>query len=360
MDISNEAKLSALYTPWLTEIAQGPIPEETIATCGNCPMLAPAGSPLTSEYFHNETKCCAYQPSIPNFLIGMTLSDPDPLLNDAKETIRKQIENKNVAYPSGIKSSGYFNTLYEHTANVFGRAPALKCHHYTSDGRCSIWKYRCSVCVTWFCKHRRGMIGYNFWDKLQRLLDQVEDDLSFWCLGELGAGENEIAKNESGKMSLDLVSLGGSSDATRYRDLWGKWHGKEVELYKNSANLVMPLKWSEVLSICGPKVRILAELTKKAADNLRSFSIPERLSLKEFNVGKLLGDKLQIITYNNYNPLAISSRLLPTLRFFDGRKTSDALEAIQNELGLQISNELLQMMIDHNILVEVNLPVEII
>src|SRR5579872_4275459 len=79
-----EATLPALFAPWLRAVAGGTIAGETKATCDHCAMLPTAESVPGPAFFHPATKCCAYQPSLPNFLAGAILSDEDPRVAEGR------------------------------------------------------------------------------------------------------------------------------------------------------------------------------------------------------------------------------------------------------------------------------------
>ena len=70
-----EAALPPLYAGWLRSITGGPIPAETKATCDHCAMLAPPEKSPGAIYFDPATKCCAFQPHLPNFVAGQILGD---------------------------------------------------------------------------------------------------------------------------------------------------------------------------------------------------------------------------------------------------------------------------------------------
>ena len=53
------------------------------------------------------------------------------------------------------------------------------------------------MCATWHCKHVRGEVGARFWKLADRLLRQVEHELSLWCLAELKTGTAEVDDMES-------------------------------------------------------------------------------------------------------------------------------------------------------------------
>jgi hypothetical protein len=213
-----------------------------------------------------------------------------------------------------------------------------------------VWRHRPGVCATWFCKHVRGATGLRFWKLADKLLREVESDLSMWCLAELHTGWAEIAELTRPRDQPEVSELEGEVDAPRYRKLWGEWAGREAEFYRACAALVDPLTWPRVESICGPRVRVLAGLVRDAYENLMSDAIPDRLKLGSVRLAGAVEGKLRISTYSEYDPLLIPQELASALRYFDGRPTEDALAAILSEEGHRLGPALVRRMLDFGIL----------
>jgi hypothetical protein len=332
-------------------VAGGPIPGETQATCDRCVMLPSPGSAPGAVYFHPATKCCAYQPDLPNFLAGRILNDADPSMAEGRAALERRIERRVAVTPIGARSGGVFKLLYSHTPNVFGRAPALRCPYLGPEGGCGVWRHRPGVCATWYCKHVRGATGLRFWKLADKLLREVESDLALWCLAELHTGLAEIADLAAARRDQpDVSELDGEMDVPRYRKLWGEWDGRETDFYRACAALVEPLSWERVESICGPRVRVLAGLVRDAYENLMSDAIPERLNLGNVRLAGMAEGKLRIAAYSEFDPLLISQKLAAVLGYFDGRPTEDALAAILSEQGLSLAPALVRRMLDFGVL----------
>ena len=346
-----EAALPPLYAPWLREVTGGPIPGETKATCDHCVMLPSPGSAPQAVYFHPATKCCAFQPDLPNYLAGRILNDEDPSMAEGRASLERRIERRLAVTPGGAGSGGVFKMLYRNTPNVFGRAPALRCPYLSPQGGCGVWRHRPGVCATWYCKHVRGETGLRFWKLTDKLLREVESDLALWCLAELRAGLAGLADLAPERRDQpDVSELDGEVNAPRYRRLWGEWEGREADFYRACAALVEPLSWERVEAICGPRVRVLASLVRDAYENLVSDAIPERLKLGEVRLAGVAEGKLRIIAYSEFDPLLIPQKLAAVLGYFDGRPTEDALAAILNEQGLSLAPALVRRMVDFGVL----------
>src|SRR5271169_65518 len=346
-----EATLPPLYAPWLRAIAGGPIPAETVATCDRCVMLPSERGLPDAMFFLPEVKCCAYQPTLPGFLAGRILADADPGMAHGRMALEKQIERRVGVAPHGVLSGAVFNLLFSLTPNVFGRSPALKCPYLTDVGDCGVWRHRPGVCATWYCKHVRGEKGFRFWRLTDKLLRAVESDLSIWCAAEMNTGSADLGNLDPQAPARPHVSeLGGPLDVARYRELWGEWEGREKEFYRACAGLVEPLGWDEVLGICGPRVRVLAQLVRDAYEHLVSDAIPERLRLGSVGLASAAGGKYLVVSYSPYDPVMVPEQLVGVLRYFDGRPTEDALTAILSEGNLVVDLRLVRRMVDFGLL----------
>ena len=105
---ASDESLPPLYAGWLVQLLGETIPREERATCSACAMCARSGQEGTSkDYFFNPaTKCCIYDPNLPNFLVGRILSDKDP----AAETGRASLEQR-IADAIGVTPLGVMNEV---------------------------------------------------------------------------------------------------------------------------------------------------------------------------------------------------------------------------------------------------------
>ncbi len=343
-----EATFPPLYAPWLREIAGGPIPRETVATCDNCVMLPPEGSAPDPAFFLPGLKCCTFEPTIPNFLAGGLLVDSDPSMAQGRAALEERIARRAGVSPRGVHPSAVARLFYERTPGAFGRAPALRCPYLVDEGACGVWRHRPGVCATWFCKHVRGETAFRFWKLSDRLLRAVESDLAVWCAAEIDPGSDELPAPEPGRLAVS--DLGGPVDPVAYRAAWGAWEGKERQLYIAAAELVGGLSWEGVLSISGPTVRVLSGLVREAAGKLTSESLPKRLRLGSVTLVQGSGGEMRVLAYSPYDPLALPVGLVDALRYFDGRPVDDAVAAIRRERNLALSPSLIRRMVDFGIL----------
>lgn len=236
-----EETLPSLYDKWIRELLGRGVPKEERATCQSCPMVRSSSGDGEAK-FSSETKCCTYTPDLPNFLAGLVLADDDTAAATGRATLRARIERRTAVTPLSVGIPPSTAQVYGATGDsVFGRSLALRCPHYVADvGRCSIWKHRNSVCMTWFCRYVRGPIGHQFWMQTKELFRAVESQLALLCAEELlGDSEQLIAVLAESRAALperladELV--GPSSD--RYAALWGSWTGREEEFFVKCSRL---------------------------------------------------------------------------------------------------------------------------
>jgi hypothetical protein len=357
--------LPPLYAAWVDEILQAPIPKETKATCDDCVMLSPGKEPHAgSGYsFDPRTKCCTYIPELPNFLVGRILCDDDPAFAKGRATLVKRLDEGVAVTPLGVGRSPTYRLLYEHAAGLmaFGRNRALRCPHYLEDegGTCGIWRHRKSTCATWFCKYVRGATGLSFWRAVHQLLGTAEESLARWCVIELDVGGEALRQlfpPTGGEPTLfgpqfKGRSLDGVVDRDTGRLLWGRWAGRERLFFDECARRVNSLAWRNVAAIGGPEIRIRERLVRQAHALLISEEAPQGLRGAPIRVDPMHPDFDRIWTYSPLDPIDLPKPILSALRYFDGRPTPDALQAIAEELGTGMDETLLRTLVDYRVLV---------
>lgn len=354
--------LPPLYARWALELLDEPIPREARATCETCPMCAPpAQTPdFKRVFFDPAIKCCTYLPTLYNFLAGRVLADDDPAAAAGRQTVQKRIAAGLGVSPLGLMAWPTYSLAYGAAEGAFGRAHALKCPHLLQDsGRCGVWRHRESTCATWFCKHVRGRVAFDFWrDGLHRFLTAVEIDLARWCVLEVGVSEavlRESADSDAwdGRAEpLDAAGLDHRIDEAAYQRLWGAWRERESDFYRRCAELVSPLSLAEVLAICGPEVRAQARLTRDAFAKLMRQEVPAALEVGAFRVVERLQGATRLVTYSEYDPVDAPDAILSVLPSFDGRPTDEVLSALAEERGIQMSPDLVRKLVDFDILTE--------
>jgi hypothetical protein len=351
--------LPPLYERWFAEFLPGPIPRESNATCSDCVMCKPRDVRALETSFNPATKCCTYVPEVYNFLAGAALADDDPETTAGRSSLEERIVRSERVTPMGLGMPASFQLLYDSDKLLFGRADVLRCPHYLSEqgGRCGIWKYRNSVCSTWFCKHVRGDVGATFWQDVRALLGTIEQELSLWCLLELGVEPGILRRLTSNRGSAPATRLAVELVAPRReqqrREMWGRWYGREAAFYRECAARVEALSWTEVCAIGGPIAQARREILLRSYNALVWPQVPPRLEAAPLSRGPARpGSRASVLTYNPYDTLLLADELMALLHHFDGRQTDEVIAEIEEVHGVVLEASLVQRLADFRILRE--------
>jgi len=324
----------------------GRAPREHEASCSRCVMVPPEGSEGGARYFHPQTKCCTFHPTIPNYLVGSVLRSGDGV------GMRERVATGVGVKPLMLEPPPLNTSLYEkHTKVVFGKARLLRCPFYR-DGGCGIWEHRNATCATWFCKHRRGAVGGHFWQRQKVLLAVLEHDLAKHCVLELGAPEMLASLPEPGEEKEPTAEeLDGEVLEAAHRTRWGSFAGREAEFYEACAELVFGLSWEEALAIAGPEARARAKLLQDAFSRLVEGALPSRLRRVEgYRIASHDAERVRLVTYSEYDPLQVPSGVLALLGHFDGRAVQTVREELEADYGVTLDDEFLGKLVDHGLL----------
>jgi hypothetical protein len=349
--------LPPLYARWMDELLRAPIPHESEATCADCVMLAREGE-TAIELFSPATKCCTYLPDLPNFLCGRILGDDDPALAIGRRSLEERISTGIAVTPLGVGRRRSYQLLYDNTPGAFGHASTLRCPHYVTDeGRCGVWRHRNSTCSTWFCKHVRGAAGHRFWKTMQQLLAAMERNLAKVCVVELDLDPDAIAAlfppagvHDVHEDRVAPTELDGRADLGAYRAAWGRWFGKERELYRHAAERVSAMSLADVLACSGPDVSLFARVVKDRHRALISTEQVDAVELGLVQIRRHDADRCHVAGYSHYDPLELPSAVVESLHHFDGRPVAEVLAEIERDKGVTIDAELVSLLLDFEIL----------
>jgi hypothetical protein len=283
-------------------------------------------------HFNPNVKCCSYHPPLPNFLIGAIIADDDASLNEVKQDFLERVL-KFVITPLGIIPP-YMITLYD-LFKPFGQYEQLLCPFYLnhSGGRCGIWKYRNSVCSTYFCKHERGGVGWLFWRKLSRMLRSAEKCLAQRCVEQ-----------------LPIIIPQNASDIRE--KTWGNWTFREAEFFQSCWDIVRPLQWDDVMKIGGAELESSVNDFMNQYKALQSKVIPDALEVNyRYSHEEVAEGLSRVWGYSNNNPIDLPTNIVQTLEYFDGRPVSEVLNQIKQEKAVTIDDDVLLKLADYKILV---------
>lgn len=351
--------LPDLYSGWLSELLDGPLPAEPHATCAECAMLADEAEGVRpgDDFFHPATKCCTFFPELPSFLVGLILTSDDSSLGWGQEVLMEQISSHDGVSPRGLHRPKDFDLLYRHNRNTLGQNSEMVCPFYkVGDGSCGIWTFRDATCSTWFCKHGRGKEGAEFWGTVRELLSDVERALMLYCALTLDLSGEALRRTVKRFSSLSLggpaIRESSSGETIEVGDLegWGIWAGRELMFFEHCSRLVSELSWDQVVELSGARVVARAQLVREAHDRLENQVVPPMLTANDISIRCQRDDRIWITTYSRTDPLILPRDLLAVLPYFDGRSTIKIAAELKEELGIELDRELLRLLVDFDVL----------
>lgn len=341
-----------LYAAWMHDALGGPIPDEPAAPCDACVMVGDLDDP-GAHTFAAETKCCTHLPSLPNFLVGAALAEPprDEVATRGVASLRARIAAGRHVTPLGLFASPSADAEEARVAagGGFGRVAAMRCPHYVdaSGGLCGIWAWRNATCVTWFCKHERGLRAHRAWRALEQLLRGVEAAVARHCLLALGLPAEAIMHvMDDEARDGERLTEGGSS-----ADRWGPWAGREEAFFVACAEVAAGLSWDDVLRLGGAQLALRARVARHLRDALSRAAIPSRLRAMPLTGAVFDRDYARVATYSRLDPVSLPYPLLAALWRFDGRETEEVRAEIEREHGLLLDDEVLGTLVDFGVLV---------
>lgn len=340
-----------IYSRFLPEFFTAPFPEEKFASCSNCAMAGPT-QPIERR-FRGNLKCCTYFPFLPNYLVGGILEQPAD--DDGSNRVRRLISEQVGIRPEGLSPSALYKLLYRSAIDGFGKSERLLCPYYqTNTGGCSIWRYRDSVCSTYFCKSIAGRAGTEFWKELAGYLAYVQSSLSLFVLLELGMDTREFLYEGRGTTpsagKLTVADIDGKVVASDYRTLWASWPDDEVAFYREAFKLVAKLDNAAFSKICGvEQVARLDALRKRYRAVMHVPPILRR------GGGAGLVRRADESSYDvQIGHAALSIRVpAAVLDSFNGAtSTSDVVRSILLNHGISVEDELISTLYHGGVLVD--------
>ena len=355
------AKLPLLYARWVQAWLPSPIPAETQATCQDCALLTSSAPTLSqaSQQIHPRTKCCGYFPTLANFQVGRILDETDARAAPAQAMVAQRVRARFMASPLALECPPAYDLLYAKSPYM-GSALKLQCPYYMENllgGACGIWQHRNAVCMTWFCKHERGITGAAFWRALELLAQQVERALSYWCLTQLELAPQSLAQilpdRHEDKSKFSPHTLDETMDESAHRAVWDNWAGREAEFYRECGRIVSALDATQVLEIGGAEAALRLRVARHALNDLLSTDLPLAARPGNFNIQPITPQESQIVTYTMTAPLVLPTLVLNVLPYFQGRTMDEAIRAIAEQEQVEVEPALVLKLLDFGILVPV-------
>lgn len=351
------ASLPPIYADLLSPIFDAPKVEETRATCDACQMCDRGGSKneANAVYFHPDTKCCTFFPSLPNYLVGGILSDPGSEIEEGRRRLRERIASRVGTLPQRVAPSKRWSVLYAAAMeSSFGRSTLLKCPYLAGDGRCTIWRYREAVCFSFFCKYDLGAYGSEFWNELKAYLGIVEKNLCVWAAKQVWPEVKDFRHANS--MTLSLEELEERPDDAKYAEAWGPWQGREEEFFLACHERVKAMTREQFAQVVDKTKQGREQLAKLGLviENLRvAKHVPARAALtKHLRVLPVDTGVVLTMPYNAHDSIKIENELYEVLKeFTHDRTVAETRETLAKEQGIELDDELLSMFAMHEILV---------
>lgn len=345
--------LPTLYRALFPDIFSQEVPKETLATCNDCAMLPNTASPYLdkNDFFNPKSKCCTYQPTLPNYLIGGLLKDKTPGLDEGRARILEKIKRGHAVTPLGIKPGRKYDLLYKHgSAKGFGKALSLRCPYYLEEkGQCGIWKFRESVCSTYYCKQASGTDGQAFWMSLKYYLGHVEYTLSHYVITQMPGTPYPDRGREQTNIGPD--DMDERKNPKTYTEAWGEWEGKEVEFYIKAFECIEALDKQQFEQILGSQHHFLSQKLAMKREKIVNVTLPTHL-IRSIDLGAMPSGDEHMLLKTKEGTIRVRKPIYDILNFFNGERTvAQALETIATELGYEIDRQLLIMLYQYRVLV---------
>ncbi|MFO0588954.1 MAG: hypothetical protein U0441_15495 [Polyangiaceae bacterium] len=343
----------SIYRAYLPAFFDLEAPKEEKATCGSCVMLPPPGPrPLGVTFFLPETKCCTFHPTLPNYLVGATLSDARPEIEEGRRRMLGRIASRVSVTPRWVAPPRKFDLLLKGSwTNTMGRSLMMRCPLYSPEhGGCTIWPHWEGVCATFFCKYMGAADGEAFWRSMRMYLSYLQRKLASAAANQLLPGHDEPAPY--GRLTLEDLEDRPPTEES-YRALWKEHVGREEEFYRACHAWVSALDRAAFEAIVrGPEHDERLAAVTHAHDLLVNPRLPEVLVKNPKLDERSRDDGVLVTGYSHYEPLLLTKDLHDVIGFFDGARTVAEVRAhLKSEADLDVPEEILLGLYRYRVLV---------
>lgn len=334
-------KMIAIYQPLMPDFFDQPAVEELRATCHDCVMCDKSDAPrgVQTDHFDPDTKCCTYHPTLPNFLAGAILSDPRPELAEGAARLRAKIQQRIGITPQWLSAPRKTMVLMEASrSQAFGRSKKLLCPYF-DEGKCTIWHHRESVCSTFFCKFSGGVAGYNFWEAYKKYMFRVEIALSEQAVREI---DPSLKEPTVPRLKLTVEDLEDRAP-DEYASYWGKWIGREEELYVACyewLKSLTPARFAELVTDTQRGRELIGAVQTRYEELARPKLSPILVKNKRIKETETDGGVV-VSTYSRYDPFFMSTTLKEVVDAFRPEEpVAEALRRLKSERDLEVPEEM--------------------
>lgn len=312
-------KFPELYQGLIPDVLAWEVPDESFANCSQCHLASTDKKSLVL------TKCCTYHATLPNYIVGAILQEEGAAWQLGKQRVEQKIAARVGVTPYGIVAPLEFEALKKARLNEgkmnvlpFDERQQLTCP-YLDKGKCTVWKYRSELCITYFCNSVGGSVGKQFWGSLYKYVREVERKLSLYALQQIGYS-GKLYMHQLKEDSFPFKNAQGAFNEPLYRGLWRKYLGQEIALYKKCYEVIAALSPVQVKEILGWDTAWLLEETNNFLATFKKQVLP--LYAKFDNTVKVLkkGNNQYILTTTEGKSVGVGQRGLMTLKQFDGTK----------------------------------------
>lgn len=283
------SQLPSIYVGLLPELfSQLEAPDEKYATCANCAMVC-EGKQDRQVRYSPDIKCCTYYPSVPNFLVGAILSEPNDM-DEGKKRIMNQIRKRRASSPVGVYAPRIYHAMYQRGhGQGFGRSARLVCPYFDSNGGlCTIWRHREAVCSTFFCKTSAAKPGRIFWDGVKSYLRMAQRVLTLHALKELkianyGRLVEDFMSEQYEFGPLSTEDLDEQIGEEQWNMIWGDWVGREAEFYIACYQTIKKLNITDFSRLAGIESDYLLTNVVVKLNNVTNFPSFLKINLSNYN-----------------------------------------------------------------------------
>lgn len=324
-------KFPQLYENLIPEILDLEVPTEKFANCSQCHIAS------TDKKSSSLTKCCTYHANLPNYIVGALLSDNTPSWQEGRLRVQQKIKEKIGVTPYGVISPLNFEVLKlerirEGRMDIlpFEIREKLTCP-YLDNGKCTVWKYRSELCITYFCNSVGGRQGKNFWNLLFQYVRALETKLSLYALKEV-AYSGLVTTQQIDPSTYNLQKKNGSLNQNLYKTLWGRHIDEEENLYMACHEVISTLNPEKTESILGWELKWLEDKLRKQLEVFKNSQLPLLAIYDENNVVSKIEDDRYSVTSAKGRTITLGTRDLLALKSFDGTKNLQDIQRSSHQL----------------------------
>jgi len=328
------AKFPEFYQKLFPEFLEWEVPKEKLADCANCHLCS------TPKRSVSKNKCCTYYATLPNYMVGAILSEQDKQWATGKKLVLDNIAKRKGVTPYGITSPKEFVELNDEMRKAgkleimsYDDREKLTCA-YLDDGKCTVWKFRSELCITYFCHSIGAQAGKVFWESLYKYVRYIEKQLSVYALIKLKYPLHKLSLDVLEPENLYLQNNDFSLNENAYKNLWKGVEKTEAEFYIECYHI---LSQAEFEKIVGMESQWHQQKLKYNLKNFINNLQPLYVKFKpETNIEKK-GD----ISINKGNFIEVNFRQLAAIKALDGNKNiTDVMREHHNLV--QIDNKLVK------------------